>query len=175
MVPGEGYMLKRNGKETITFKYNYYEPGSTFLSSNRRSAKRTAASKHPATMTMAATISGITPQAGDRLLAISNGEVCGQAECSSDEVLYMSIGGSKPSPIYFVLERDGEWIASTTELMQFQSNAVMGSPKEPTKIDFTVNNQTSEDGWYTIHGMKLTKKPHQNGVYLFNGKKIIVK
>jgi hypothetical protein len=31
------------------------------------------------------------------------------------------------------------------------------------------------DGWYTVAGVKLNGKPSQNGVYIFNGKKQVIK
>ena len=45
-----------------------------------------------------------------------------------------------------------------------------------TKITNTnLTNQTYEDGeWWTLSGMKLSGKPSQKGVYLFNGKKVVI-
>ena len=45
-----------------------------------------------------------------------------------------------------------------------------------TKITNTnLTNQTYEDGeWWTLSGMKLNGKPSQKGVYLFNGKKVVI-
>ena len=173
MEPGKGYMLKRQGKETVKFKYNYYEPGSTIVSTAQRTPRYYAPSQHPATMTMAATVTGIDMQPGDRLLALCNGEVCGEAE-ADDEVIYMSIGGSQNVPVSFVIERGDEWVASSSTALTFAPNAVSGSPKEPTKISFTLNDQALQ-GWYTLQGFKLPKRPRQSGVYLFNGKKIVIK
>ena len=173
MEPGKGYMLKRQGKETVKFKYNYYEPGSTIVSTTQRTPRYYAPSQHPATMTMAATVTGIDMQPGDRLLALCNGEVCGEAE-ADDEVIYMSIGGSQNVPVSFVIERGDEWVASSSTALTFAPNAVSGSPKEPTKISFTLNDQALQ-GWYTLQGFKLPKRPRQSGVYLFNGKKIVIK
>lgn len=50
-------------------------------------------------------------------------------------------------------------------------------------IDYTagINNisvdkkQNSDDAWYTISGTRITKKPSQNGIYIHEGKKVIVK
>ena len=48
---------------------------------------------------------------------------------------------------------------------------------EETGIATTnLTNQTNEaDAWYTIDGRKLDKKPQQRGLYINNGKKIIIK
>ena len=32
-----------------------------------------------------------------------------------------------------------------------------------------------EGQWYTISGLLLPKKPTQKGVYIFNGKKVVIK
>ena len=58
--------------------------------------------------------------------------------------------------------------------MTFKTNAVIGSPDEPTAISFV--HATNENGkWYTIGGMQLQQKPTQKGVYIYNGKKLIIK
>ena len=33
----------------------------------------------------------------------------------------------------------------------------------------------TKDNWYTISGRKLSKRPKQPGVYIWNGKKVIIK
>ena len=58
--------------------------------------------------------------------------------------------------------------------MTFKVNAVIGSPDEPTAINF--EQVEYEDGkWYTISGLQLQHKPTEKGVYIYNGKKVIIK
>jgi hypothetical protein len=38
-----------------------------------------------------------------------------------------------------------------------------------------VNGQWSMDTWYDLNGRKLQAAPTKKGVYLFNGKKVVVK
>ncbi|MBP5258043.1 MAG: hypothetical protein J6Z41_04815, partial [Prevotella sp.] len=176
MIPGKGYMLKRLGKETVKFKYNYYDPNSSFFAGSQKASRRVNPHLYPTTMSLAATITGVTPEAGDRLLAVCQGEVRGEADYDGDEVLYMSISGSDNAPLFFVLERGDDWIAATSELLRYESNGVSGSPMQPTEIKFvSLDDQQYGDGWYTLQGVKLDKKPLQRGVYIFNGKKIVVK
>ena len=52
---------------------------------------------------------------------------------------------------------------------------IVGSPNEPTSISFVGTDQLSGDGWYTLSGIKLDKRPRQSGVYILNGKKIVIK
>ena len=61
--------------------------------------------------------------------------------------------------------------------MTFQANDVIGSPDEPTAINFaqTAQEYGTAGKWYTISGVQLQKKPTQPGVYIFKGKKILIK
>ena len=36
-------------------------------------------------------------------------------------------------------------------------------------------SQFENDAWYTLDGMKLQEKPTQKGVYIFNGRKVVIK
>ena len=37
------------------------------------------------------------------------------------------------------------------------------------------NNAQNDPFWYTLSGMKMTKKPSQAGIYIHQGKKVIIK
>ena len=39
----------------------------------------------------------------------------------------------------------------------------------------TISNTTKDNAWYTLSGMKLGKKPAESGVYIHQGKKVIIK
>jgi hypothetical protein len=181
MKPGEGYMLLRKGEGDAAFTYPFYEPGSTFLDEWSYS---TSYAKAPArcksTMSVSAVIQNFETEEGDRLVAYSNGERVGEAivsspsESQTTEPLYLSIGGAEQSGIWFAIERDGEIVASTPEVMTYTANAVVGSPDVPAAINFA-HSENEEGVWYTIGGLRLQKRPAQNGVYIFNGKKIIIK
>lgn len=47
----------------------------------------------------------------------------------------------------------------------------------PTGITgtLTISNTTTDNAWYTLSGMKLGKKPAKNGVYIHQGKKVIIR
>lgn len=44
---------------------------------------------------------------------------------------------------------------------------IMGTP--------TISNTTTDNAWYTLSGMKLGKKPAESGVYIHQGKKVIIR
>ena len=179
MKPGEGYMMLRKGEGKASFTYPFYEPGSTFTFETANAPRRVAAAKTRSTMTVSAVVEGFETEDSDRLMAYVNGEVVGTVIVSGEtadrtEPLYLSIAGDKQQGIWFAIERDGEIVASTGEVMTYQTNAVIGSPDEPTAISF-VHADYADGKWYTIGGLQLQKKPVQKGIYIYNGKKIIVK
>jgi hypothetical protein len=180
MKPGEGYMLYRNGNSKVKFLYPYYEPGSNFFERTvaRSPARRTSYGRN---MSVVATTKGIDLQEGDRLLAFCKGELRGETVMMSAEktlakqsVFFLTIAGEAKAPLSFAIERDGQLIATTAEVMSYESNAVIGTPAEPTAIHF-VKMDAGDDSWYTLQGFKLGSKPQHKGIYIHNGKKQIVK
>ena len=177
MKPGEGYMLLRKGEGEVSFTYPFYELGSFFIADKPADATSSAAPRHRSTMNVSAVVEGIETEAGDALIAYSNGEEVGNVVINSEssDVNYLNIAGDNQSPIWFAIERDGEIIASTPEIMTFKTNAVVGSPDEPTAINFVRTEYEKDGKWYTISGLPLQKKPVLRGIYIFNGKKVVIK
>ena len=181
MKPGEGYLMLRKSATPTSFTYPYYELSSDFRED--WSAAKCAPYKRN-TMSVSATVVGFEPEEGDRLVAYADDEVVGNGVLSMDDegfaaadgkpVFYLSIAGDSQKSIRFAIERDGEIVASSDMLMDFQANAVVGSPDVPTAINFM---QASEvDGkWYTIGGVLLPQKPTLKGLYIHNGKKVVIK
>ena len=58
--------------------------------------------------------------------------------------------------------------------LTFKANAVVGSPDEPTAISF-VRAEYEDGKWYTTNGLQLQNKPTRKGVYIFNGRKVVIK
>ena len=188
MKPGEGYMMLRKGNDDVSFTYPYYEMGTSSSENGAKAARltssneaRSAVLKTRSTMTLSATVENFEMKDGDRLVAYSDGEVVGceelitAATATDQPVFFMSISGEAKQPIRFTIERDGKTVAYTRDIMTFQTNAVIGSPEEPAVINFS-DTQTYEEGkWYTIDGLLLQHKPTQKGVYIFGGKKVVIK
>ena len=175
MKPGEGYMMLRKNADDAKFTYPYIEPGSNYRDDWTQAKTRSAAAESPNTMSVSAIVVGFDIEEGDHLVAYSNGMVAGEGILGSDtEPAYISIAGSAQQPIWFAIEREGEIVASTNDVMTFKKNAVIGSPDKPETIYFVRSDY--EDGmWYTVSGMKLQKRPTRKGVYIYNGKKVVVK
>ena len=90
-------------------------------------------------------------------------------------LFYLSIEGELETPLTFAIERGDDIIATTGEVMKYKVNGISGSPDEPTKISFVKTDQLPQDGWYSVQGIKLPHAPTKSGVYIFNGKKQIIK
>ena len=190
MKPGEGYMMLRKGADDASFTYPFYDLNSNFREDwNTGTTRAAAAAKARSTMTVSAVVEGFEVEDGDVLIAYSNGEECGSVIVNSplgrrtlatkgtqelSIVNYLSIAGDASANIWFAIERDGEIVASTGEVMTYKANAVIGSPDQPTAINF-VKAEYADGQWYSINGMKLQKRPTKSGVYIFNGRKVVVK
>ena len=174
MKPGEGYMMYHQG-EQVEFTYPFYEPGTFYMDgSTIASSKMRKVSGYKTTMSLVAVVEGVELQDGDQLLAFCDGELRGVTTFSDDEVLYMSIEGEKKGTLSFAIERDDDIIATTAEVMTFEGNAISGTPDEPTSIEFVRQEMDTQDGWYTLQGVKLPAQPSVKGIYIHHGKKQII-
>ncbi len=176
MKPGEGYMLYRKDSNTATFFYPFYEPNSTFIEGTNSSATLSRSS-YANTMSLTAAVKGIDLQQGDRIVVLSGAEEVGQTLIGEEnsDVQYISIEGDQTQQLSFIVERDGEIVAATGEVLTFESNAISGSPLQPTVISFVRSQDMPQTGWYTLQGVKLPARPQQSGVYILNGKKKVIK
>ena len=176
MKPGEGYMLHRLSDTPTSFCYPYYEPGATFIGTPA-TQRRAAALNYAATMNIVAKVEGIDVEDGDKLVAYVDGEECGSITINSKRspVNYLSIEGEKEAPLSFAIERDGDIVATTGEVMTYKVNGISGTPSEPTTISFVKASQLPKEGWYTLQGIQLPQAPTHPGVYIYNGKKHIIK
>ncbi len=173
MMPGKGYMLLHQGKEKCEFTYPFFEPGSLFFEDTYNAPARHAHADKAFNMSLSAIAEGISLEEGDRLLAFTDGELCGEADFDDNGIFYMSIGGDRQCPIWFAIEREGDIIAATSEILKYETNAVVGTPTSPTRINFT-HHHLPQTGWYTLQGIKLPARPTKKGIYILNGKKVVI-
>jgi hypothetical protein len=61
--------------------------------------------------------------------------------------------------------------AATGELRLYGVEVVKGE----TGIGFTPTLSQGEGAWYSLDGRRLQGKPNQKGVYIMNGKKVVIK
>ena len=219
MKPGEGYMLLRKAEGEASFRYPFYEPGSTFLDAwavagSRRAAEDGSADvpsastdvngndatvpaasplgahRYRHTMSLTAVIEGFEPEEGDLLVAYADGEqrgftttVLSGSAAEESEPLYLNIGGEKQADLWFAIERNGDIVASTGNVLTFRVDDVVGSPDEPFALRFaasatgidTLNADQELGKWYTVNGIELPQRPTRKGVYIYNGNKVVIK
>jgi hypothetical protein len=170
-------MIKRLGNDEVKFSYpmylNDHRYSGTSESRRARSAVNTAT-----TMNIVAAVEGIEVEAGDKLVVFCGAERMTEATADGEQNYYLNIGSDANSlePMTFVIEREGETIAMAGSYISYVANKVIGTPDQPTVINFTALDQMPQDGkWYTVGGIQIGKKPKQSGVYIHNGKAKVVK
>lgn len=129
-------------------------------------------------MTVVALAEGVDVEPGDVLTAWRGAELCGKAVADDECVFYLNVGDADVAitNLNFTIERNDEVVASAGGMqMRYVPNAALGTPDEPTAIRFVDSDALNGDGWYTLDGVKLPKKPTTFGVYIYNNKKMIIK
>lgn len=64
-------------------------------------------------------------------------------------------------------QSNGKYICKDVTATWAPPTGITGTP--------TISNTTTDNAWYTLSGMKLGKKPAKNGVYIHQGKKVIIR
>jgi len=129
-------------------------------------------------MNVIAVTEGVELQEGDRLVAYHGADVCGIAEADEDGLFFLTVGeplNNAATDVQFTIERDGETVALTTQSMKYVPDALSGTVNEPTVINFIDADRYKDGEWYTVQGIRLSTKPTEKGVYIFNGQKVFVK
>ena len=122
------------------------------------------------------------------------------ADVTTDEVIFRSIfspytvSGENRSLLYLGADNtlyypsDAMTIGSCRAYFQLQGGLTAGDPATPNaisafKLNFgddestgitTTNYTNPSDAWYTIDGQLLNGKPTQKGIYINNGKKVVI-
>ena len=189
MEAGKGYMLKRLADSEVKFLYPLYLNDSRYSSTNETAAPKRSAVSTATTMNIVAAVEGVETEAGDKLVVFRDGDRMAEAELTIDNgqltidnepqrLFYLNIGSdaNNNETLTFVLERDGETIAMTGSHINYVADKVLGTPEQPTAINFTALDQMPHDGqWYNVGGVLIGKKPTQSGVYIHNGKAVVIK
>lgn len=176
MEVGKGYMLKRQADSNVEFTYPLYFSDNKYGGDNVSMVKRFVSTA--TTMNVVAAVEGIETEAGDRLVVYCGAERMAEATGDEDQNYYLNIGSdaNNGETLTFAIERDGETIAMTGSHISYAANKVIGTPEEPTAINFTALDEMPHDGkWYTTSGIMLQEKPTRAGMYIFNGQVQIIK
>ncbi len=175
METGKGYMLRRQNDDEVNFSYPLYYSDSRYRETGYAAPRHNI---HATTMNIVAEVSGVETLAGDTLVAYSGSERCGTAVDDGNGTFYLNVGVNEDlaQNLTFCIERGGEVVAVTRSKIGYKADKVLGSPGQPTRIDFTAVDEFEDDGgWYTLSGIKLNGKPQEQSVYIHNGKAVFVK
>ena len=181
MRVGEGYMLKRNQNSEARFEYPIYYSGSRYNGNVALSKAPAFENTSGSSMTVVAVADGVETVQGDRLTVYRGAEVCGIAEADEQGLFFLTVGADgaygagATDHLTFTIERDGELVAATQSRMSYVPDAALGTPDEPTAISFLPADYTGGDGWYSISGVRLSKRPTQQGIYIHRNEKVVIK
>ena len=114
----------------------------------------------------------------------STTKVVGNVTVNAGEFVKAMDGASVPPMRCYLTYKDGDKFTGARsmtrgdeDLPQSITVRFIGANGETTAIG-TLNTETGEvttDGWYTLSGHKLAGKPTTKGLYINNGKKVIIK
>ena len=175
MEKGKGYMLKRQKDNELTFAYPLYYGDNRYSGAGNVAPRRNV---QATTMNIVANVAGVETLDGDTLVAYNGAERCGVAVADEEGVFYLNVGVDEDlaQNLSFCIERNNEVVAVTRSKIGYKADNVLGTPDEPTLINFAELNEFADDGnWYTLSGIKLAEKPQQSGIYIHNGKAQFIK
>ena len=170
---GEGYMLHHQGTNRIQFSYPMYTSSSRYSTFTHQAPlfdNHTGSS-----MNMIATVEGVELSQGDQLVAYMGAEKVGVAEVDEDGRFFLNVSHGSIGQVTFAVEREGDIVAVAPTSVAYIADAVMGTFGEPTVINFIATDDIKGSGWYNIQGIKLNRRPTQSGVYIYNGKPVVIK
>ena len=81
--------------------------------------------------------------------------------------LDMNAGNSTKFYEITTTQSNGKYTCKDVTAIWAPPTGITGTP--------TISNTTTDNAWYTLSGMKLGKKPAKNGVYIHQGKKVIIR
>lgn len=178
MEAGKGYMLKRQADDEVKFLYPIYLNDSRYSSTSESHAPKRSAINTATTMNIVAAVEGAETETGDKLVVYRGAERMAEAVADNEQHYYLNIGSddNTDQTLTFLLERNGEMMAITGSRISYAANKVLGTPEEPTAINFMSLAEMPHDGkWYTLGGVLIGKKPTRSGLYIYNGKVMTIK
>ncbi len=189
IVPGAGYIYQ----SLATSQKLFYYPAHPSTSTNRALGSSSIpthftpndAYLYPDNMNIIAVVKKDGRVRDDAEIgAFINGECRGAICCNSDYYFLTIMGSSEDDAGKYVELRvfvDGEEYSVDKSLLFF-SDAFHGSLDAPYVLDVDVtairsiagDDADDDDDWYTLQGVKMDRRPTQQGVYIHHGKKVTV-
>jgi hypothetical protein len=113
--------------------------------------------------------------------AFVNGE-CRGATRAEDGLYYLIIAGEGSGQAVEIRTYTMDGFITLDNRLTYATDQNIGTPWEPYVIDLSnlptsIHSVTADDdtNWWTLQGYKIGKRPLQPGVYIHNGRKVVVK
>ena len=91
-----------------------------------------------------------------------NWKLCGEAfELKGERVKFTKASATSAAPIFYIEEGDGTMTVINGETTSIET--------------ISAEKLNAAEGWYTLNGVKLQGVPTQKGIYINNGKKVVIK
>lgn len=153
-------MLKHNTSGQTSFCY----PIPSVNSTPSNAKKEAKAHRYADNMNIVGEIYGITVEDGDSLIAYVGGEVRGASRLINGKKVFLTIHGDHDATVALVLQRDGEIIATASDMIGYKSNEAVGTGDVPTAITFSSESMNTGNAIgnikaiYSMNGMKMGTK-----------------
>ncbi len=118
------------------------------------------------------------------LAGFINGECRGAVSCKSGYYFLTVMGSSEDDAnrkLSIKVWMDGEEYV-IDNILPFISDAFYGSLEEPYVLDIDATairtveiDDEDDDDWYTLQGLKIGRRPTQQGIYIHKGKTVAIK
>ena len=161
LTVGRGYMLRR-GANTSQTTFTY--PTEAYSSPTKVAAAPARSYRYADNMNIVGEVEGISVEDGDSLVAYVNGEIRGASRLEKSQKVFLTIQGDEDAQMAIVLVRDGEIVATASNMIGYQSNNVLGTSDAPTAITF-ITDDRNLDGTignvkaiYSINGIKMNTR-----------------
>ena len=97
-------------------------------------------------------------------------------ESKSKVVGFWPYSGNKPINAHRCIITEADFVKNNNGSGTFQSGGSFYFTDDETTGINTINNEAIEDNaWYTLQGVRLNSRPTKQGIYIHDGKKIIIK
>lgn len=140
LEPNRGYMMKRKDASAASFKYPnnsgsmsakssfFFDEISDYVNVN-----------YSGNMNLVA-VSNIEPQPNDRILAYIGDDLSSESEIqrvNGDLMYFITVSGKDNRAVSFALERNGEILGVTNQVLTYSDNAISGNVYNPTVLKFS--------------------------------------
>ena len=197
IVPGEGYIYRSMATEAKTF---HYPSGQAFTAQAREATLNPQPSTlnlqtshytpmddnlYPDNMNIIAVVKKNGAEVDNAEVAgFINGECRGAVSYNKGYYFLTVLGSSEDdanSKLAIKVWVDGEEYVVDNSL-PFISDAFYGSLEEPYVLDIDATaistvelDDEDDDDWYTLQGLKIGRRPTQQGIYIHKGKTVAIK